>query len=89
MHKHAVKEYQEETITSHTTPESREPLIVDLLMRCIQGFQDSQTKRKNLLTKLKISVSNNGKSPAYISSLTEITEILLRCKPVMSNLSIK
>ena len=39
MHKHAVEEYQEETITSHTTPESREPLIVDLLMRCIQVFK--------------------------------------------------
>ena len=39
MHKHAVEEYQEETITSHTTPESGEPLIVDLLMRCIQVFK--------------------------------------------------
>ena len=50
MHKHAVaeyQEYQEEKITSHTTPESGEPLIVDLLMRCIQVFKIPRQNVRN------------------------------------------
>ena len=39
IYKHVAQEYQKEKISSYSSPESGEPLIVHLLIQCIKDYE--------------------------------------------------